>query len=141
MTVLTRLIGAACALGALALGPAAVALSQVSVSKTDCQKLVRHTPAPDVAYKPGVDVYGRKVAPADVGGPSPIQLPKAITIDIGIDLAEKYGLGAGGKYTGEGSVGKVTVRGGRVYWNGQPLDPGGQAAIADACRRIYGRGR
>ncbi len=141
MPFFTRFIGIACILGAMALAPVAAGQSRVAVSKAECQKLVRHTPAPDVAYKPGVDVYGRKVAPADVGGGSPIRLPEAITIDIGIDLEEKYGLGAGGKYTGEATVGKVTVRGGRVYWNGQPLDAGGQAAVADACRRIYGRRR
>ena len=137
-----RYVGIACTVGLLAVGSPAAGQSQVSVSKADCQKLVRvHTPAPDVAYKPGADPFGRKFAPADVGGPSPIQMPEAITIDIGIDLAEKYGLGSAGKYTGEAAIGKVTVRGGRAYWNGKPLDLGGQAAIADACKRIYGRRR
>ena len=94
-------------------------------------------PAPDVAYKPGVDVYGRRVAPADLGGGSPIKLPKEITIDIGIDLEEKYGLGAGGTYTGTADIGKVKVKDGRVTFNGQPLGDQEQQAIAEACRKTY----
>ena len=46
-------------------GPAAG--ETVRISKADCSRLVEHRAAPDVAFKPGVDVRGRKVAPA--GGP------------------------------------------------------------------------
>ena len=62
------------------------AASQLTVSKKDCARIVRYAPSADVAYKPGVDAYGRKVAPADLGGGSALKLPKEITIDIGIDL-------------------------------------------------------
>ncbi len=87
--------------------------------------------------KPGVDVRGRRVVPADLGGGSPIKLPKEITIDIGIDLEEKYGLGAGGDYTGTAKVGKVTVKNGQVTFNGQPLGNQEQQAITAACRNSY----
>ena len=87
--------------------------------------------------KPGVDVRGRRVVPADRGGGSPIKLPKEITIDIGIDLEEKYGLGAGGDYTGTAKVGKVTVKNGQVTFNGQPLGNQEQQAITAACRNSY----
>ena len=60
------------------------------------------------------------------------------SLDIGIDLDEKYGLGSGGKYTGTAKIGKVTVKRGQVYWNGQPLGNQEQGAIAAACRRMYG---
>ena len=71
------------------------------------------------------------------GGGSPIKLPKEITIDIGIDLEEKYGLGAGGDYTGTANIGKVKVKIGRVTFNGQPLGNREQQAITAACRESY----
>ncbi|HSV29316.1 MAG TPA: hypothetical protein VLL76_07145 [Candidatus Omnitrophota bacterium] len=57
------------ALAALAL-PAVAAAEEVTVSITakDCARLLRHQPAADVAYQPGVGVKGRKVAPADLPG-------------------------------------------------------------------------
>ncbi len=40
--------------------------SAIRITKSDCIRLVEHHPSADVAYQPGVDVRGRKVAPADV---------------------------------------------------------------------------
>ena len=37
----------------------------ITITKTDCSRLISHTPAPDVAYTPGVDVRGRPVVSAD----------------------------------------------------------------------------
>lgn len=37
----------------------------ITISKLDCSRVIRHTPAPDVAYKPGVDVHGKPVVSAD----------------------------------------------------------------------------
>ena len=88
---------------------------------------------------PGVDARGKKVAGANVAGGSPIKLPKDITFDYGIDMDEKYGLGSSGTSTGESVMGKVTVRGGKVYWNGEPMDGGDQGAISAECARVYGK--
>ena len=116
----------------------AVSQSKIQVKKRDCRKVLKRQ-MKSAEYKPGVDARGRKVKSADLGGGSPIKLPKEITIDIGIDLDEKYGLGSGGKYTGTASISKVKVRDGQVFWNGQPLGNHEQSAIADACRRMYGK--
>ncbi|MDA0675744.1 MAG: hypothetical protein O3A88_05210 [Proteobacteria bacterium] len=85
-------------------------------------------------YEPGRDARGRDVAPADLPGAPSFALPETIRIDLGINVAEKYGLGAGSRYTGEGVIGTVTVRNGRAYLNGQPMDAGERNAIAEACR-------
>ena len=111
---------------------------EITVSRKDCKRVTRYAPSADFAYTPGVDARGRKVAPADVGGGSRIKIPDEISISIGIDLDEKYGLGAGRKYTGEATIGTVKVRGGRVYYDGKPIDEGDQAAIAAACKKAYG---
>jgi hypothetical protein len=52
-----------------------------------CQALVKHTPAPDVNYQPGVDVHGKPVAPADLPG-SQVQLPSAIKIPLSVQLSK-----------------------------------------------------
>lgn len=105
------------------------------IATKDCQKIVRHSASADVAYKPGVDVYGRKVAGADLGGGSTLKLPDEIAISLDIDLADKYGISAGGLATPEANVGKVTYKAGQVYYNGQRLDSSDEAAIAEACRK------
>ena len=110
--------------------------STVKVSKSECRRISKHQSTAD--YKPGVDARGKKVKDADMPGGSPIKMPETISIDIGVDLEKKYGLGSGGKYTGEGKVGTVTVKGDKVFFNGQPLDQRDHAAIAEACRKTYG---
>ena len=110
--------------------------SSVKISRSECKGFVKHQSGAD--YKPGVDARGKKVEGADLPGGSPIKLPETISIDIGIDLDKKYGLGSGGKYTGEGVVGKVTVKGDKVFFNEQPLDQRDRAAIAEACQKAYG---
>lgn len=113
--------------------------SSVKLTRSECNRIVKHQSSAE--YKPGVDVRGKKVKGADLPGGSPIKLPETISIDIGFDLDKKYGLGSGGKYTGESVIGKVTVKGDKVYWDGKPLDPGDQTAIAEACRKAYGTKR
>ena len=127
------LFAAASAMAASAKGAA------VKVSRSECNRIVKHQSGAE--YKPGVDTRGKKVKEADLPGGSPIKLPETISIDIGIDLDKKYGLGSGGKYTGEGVIGKVTVKGDKVFFNGQPLDQRDQAAIAEACKKTYGTKR
>lgn len=115
------------------------------VGKEDCKRLLGHQPAPDVAFQPGIDVRGRKVAPADLPPASPLALPKEIAIDIGVDLAEKYGTGVKDDGTQRYSaatqtlgVVKIDTLSGRVTWNGKPLDGADIEAIRKACRQKYG---
>jgi hypothetical protein len=114
--------------------------AKLSVGRAECRALVKHVADKGVAYQPGVDVRGKKVAPADVGGGSSWKVPDSITIDIGIDIAEKYGIGAGGKFTGEAVIAKVTVdtRTGAVLLDGKPAGDAEQTSIARACREAYG---
>lgn len=69
----------------------APAQNKVEISAKDCKRLARHTPAPDVAYQPGVDVRGNKVVGADLDGGTPLELPKVITFDIKADLRNYLG--------------------------------------------------
>jgi hypothetical protein len=45
----------------------------------------------DVAYRPGVDAYGRKVVPADAGGRVLLKLPDLFEFNIDVDIRKYLG--------------------------------------------------
>ena len=51
---------------------------RIVITKVDCSRLVRHQPAPDVAYRPGVDARGRAVVPADIPGSGADAIPNLL---------------------------------------------------------------
>jgi hypothetical protein len=113
------------------LAPAEAATAKIA--SRDCKRLVGHQGS--AAYKPGVDVRGKKVRSAHAGGGSTYKLPKEFSFNIGVDIAAKYGLDSK-NITAEMTTGKVTVRGSRVYMNGKPMTSNEQARLASKCRRL-----
>jgi hypothetical protein len=63
------------------------AAETVTVSRNDCSRLIHHVPSANVAYQPGVDVKGKKVAPADLpGGGNDIKLlPEVLQFNVNIN--------------------------------------------------------
>jgi hypothetical protein len=123
-------------LAGLAAMPAAA--QNIYMDGVDCQRLtVTHVPAPDVAYKPGVDAQGRKVAPADLnGGGAQITVPDRITFDVAVDL-RRFGIPSTSPlFQPNLPLGKVTVeRDGRAFYNGQPLQSPEIEALRELCRQ------
>lgn len=131
----------------------AFAIEQIVVTAQACKKIVEHIPSKDVEYKPGVDVHGKKVAPADLSTGYPKLVPDEITINVAADLADRLGRkrakdsGLPGNsglrptlpYGGNIPLGKVTVKGNRVFWNDEPLQRDDEAALADSCRTVLGQ--
>ncbi|MDV7338849.1 hypothetical protein RYZ26_04560 [Terasakiella sp. A23] len=109
----------------------------VSITEKECRKLIRLNSINGAEYVPGVDAYGRKVVGADLHGGHKIKIPKEITFDLGIDLAEKYNLGDG--FYGKANLGNVTVKGRNVYWNGKKLGQNENDAALEACLAQYGQ--
>lgn len=108
---------------------------RMSVSRQDCQRLVRHRPDPGVAYEPGVDVRGRRVVPADADNRAPIELPDIFTFAITRELA-----GLPGDTGAEMSVGTVTYDpgSGRFAFNGRPLSDPALTRLSVKCRAAIG---
>ena len=130
------LVAAPVAAPAAAHEKAPVAIS-VAITRADCARLVAHVPDPDVAYRPGVDVHGREVVPADLGGAPRIELPETILIDIEIDLLQRFGIPATpALYDADAEVGEVLYKDGRFTFNGQPLQDQAQAELAARCQEI-----
>ncbi|MCB2099914.1 MAG: hypothetical protein KDE22_03525 [Rhodobacterales bacterium] len=118
-----------------AAGAGAAQADPVRVTDRDCRRLARHVPAPNVAYRPGVDAHGRPVVPADVEGQPRLKGLEDVVVDLHVDLGDRLGLGAGGDYKGEIPIGQVKVRpDGTVTLNGQPLAGDDRARLLDACR-------
>ena len=83
---LTLAIAALAAL--FAAGTAVAEEAKITITKKDCR---RHTASADVAYRPGVDVRGRKVVPADAGGRVPLKLPNVFEFNIDVDIRKYLG--------------------------------------------------
>jgi hypothetical protein len=113
--------------------------AKVTVTPLDCRRLVAHRPADDVAYKPGVDAYGRPVTPADLPGTQVIKAPDKITFNITYDALGKLGLTkASNLLSGEATVGEVSydISSGRLEFNGAPLTDPEIAVLATACKSL-----
>jgi hypothetical protein len=107
-----------------------------TIAERDCRRLERHVPAPDVAYRPGVDVRGRPVAPADLA-PAPAIVPERLTIHLGVDLQRRLGLPR--DLIADLPLGVIEIENDTVLFNGRPLGPDATAALAAACREARRR--
>lgn len=103
-----------------------------------CLMLIEPPGTSGAEYRPGVDVHGRPVTPAEgPAGRPDYGLPEDIVINLQIDVAERLGLGGGGTlYEPKAQLGTITVRDGVVRLNGVPLNARGQEELRDACRRL-----
>ena len=109
----------------------------VRIRTSECANLVQHVPSDDVAYKPGVDADGQPVVPADLGGGIQIKPPEELSIPITLDLQKRLGIPVDPKQyqTQNFTVGTVTWKDGRGYFNGQPLQNEEQAKLAELCQK------
>ncbi len=115
--------------------------AEVIINRADCARLVEHVPAPDLAYQPGIDAYGRAVAPAELDGGTPIQAPETLHIPIEIDLQDRFGIPANpALYESDIPIGEVLYRNGRLTFEGQPLQDEAAAELSRRCQQIlYGK--
>ena len=119
--------------------------AHLAVTSDDCTTIAAHQPADDVAYRPGVDVEGNDVAPADLNSTGRIDYnADDIVISIGNPLIATDGVlgdqdafvAGGGRIDVFGAdleVGYVTLRDGEVYFNGRRITGSQRRAIAAAC--------
>ncbi len=89
-------------------------------TETFCHLLAEHTPSADVEYKPGVDVHGKPVVPADLG--QPLNNFETIEIPVELDLAQKFGLNTPAGIELKPYVALVSIhKDGKVDYNGQDI--------------------
>jgi hypothetical protein len=109
----------------------------IKLDRSSCELLVRHVPAPDVAYQAGVDVEGRPVVPADLDPSWTLELPAEIPTYISQDLVERFGIGGDSPlFDADAFIGVATVSliDGHVTFNGRELVSADEQALAAQCR-------
>tara|TARA_R110002073_G_scaffold320123_1_gene495154 strand:- start:240 stop:686 length:447 start_codon:yes stop_codon:yes gene_type:complete len=116
----------------------------LKIEPKDCRLLTAHKPDADVAYRPGVDVAGKAVAPADLPASSSSALARhledsisfqVILDDHNLTLRPPQGGGAANAgLTGEMILGIITVKDGRAMLDGVPLDGGSTDRLIAFCR-------
>lgn len=118
--------------------PGAAPEGRIVVTSDTCARLlIEHQPSADATYRPGVDVYGRPVAPADLPSGAPSTGRPLSMTDLVIDSRRVRGL-PGARLRGETYVGSVAVMAdGTVLLDGQPVGGDGRSDLAEACRQAY----
>ena len=111
---------------------------ELRISRADCAGLAAHVPSDEATYRPGVDVRGRPVAPADVDGTPALALPESYRIRIEVDSEDRFGIPAtAGRYDADIAVGEALVEAdGRVLFNGQPLQSEAAFELGRRCREL-----
>ncbi len=119
----------------LGMGISATALAQDDAAVAACVRAAKSKTVAGAAYQPGVDVYGRKVAPADLGNRYGIQAPDVIEFDIQYDAAKRLGMNSSEYYQGNATLAKVRVEGNKLFINGQEVQTQTAADLIAACRQ------
>lgn len=137
MRRLAPLLLVLCASPALVFCASPAAGQMLVVRPEICAALTEHVPAPDAAFQPGVDARGGAVAPADLPAVGGFSFDE-VSLQLTVDLRKRLGIKLDDTLFTQGTeLGYVTVRGGKAYFNGAPLAPGSDSALASLCR---GRG-
>lgn len=106
----------------------------VVIDHAACRALVRHEPAADAIYQPGVDVHGKPVVEADLNA-SAIQLPETIRFNITVDVAQYAGIPVPAGTEIQANVGEIAIApDGKMTFNGAPLEGEAEAALIAICR-------
>ena len=128
--------------GAIAQAPPPGVVDQsLYVTRQDCKQLVAHHPDPGVEYKPGTDVHGKYVAPADLSGQTDFKLPDKVQFDLRINplaYAPQQGNAPAGAFSNTGAtIGHVEVdlSSGQAKLNGFALDGEQTRIVTEACRK------
>ena len=99
----------------------------------ECELVVMHKPAEDVAFKPGLDVTGKPVVEADLTQPLNAQV-KDIEIPITIDIAQSLGLAIPAGMETKATVGVIKMKAdGTATFNDAPLNLGPEQALITVC--------
>ena len=109
----------------------------IRLSKRECRQLIiSHKPSADATYKPGVDVRGKPVAPADLASGYEWVAPDTIEFDLAFNPLGNTGLDADAFANTSASVGtvKYDILTGKLTLNGRPLTDPLLAVIESQCR-------
>ncbi len=107
----------------------------IRITKSDCIRLVEHHPSVDVAYRPGVDVRGGKVVPADVDASPNLRniVPQVLEFSIALNPLKGGAARFGETSLAVGTVG-FDMKSRRATFNGKPLTRSETRRISKKCK-------
>ncbi|MEH6524849.1 MAG: hypothetical protein V7723_02160 [Sneathiella sp.] len=111
---------------------------ELEVSKKNCSRITKYVADADVDFKPGVDVHGKAVVPADLDGQQ-IKIPDTIFINLALpfkDLLNNYNPKLKNAEVYVGLI-EYNISSGRMLYNGQELSDPALNAIARECQKRY----
>lgn len=112
-------------------------IPEITITKVACQYLARHQMAANADYEPGVDVEGRAVVPADLPDTGDrLKLPETITVEIAPALAHwlpNQDVPYETLKLSRINLGTVSMTGGVLTFNGQPLGSSRQDELLALC--------
>lgn len=109
--------------------------ADLMLSDEACRQLTAYQPGVDGSadYKPGVDVTGKPVVEADIGGAA-IPVPEAIEFQLSVDMAQYLGYYTSPQPEGYVDLGTITVLpDGQVLRNGAPMETQAETALRALC--------
>lgn len=112
-------------------------IPEITITKVACQYLARHQMAANAEYEPGVDVEGRAVVAADLPDTEDrLKLPETITVEIAPALAHwlpNQDVPYETLKLSRINLGTVSMTGGVLTFNGQPLGSSRQDELLALC--------
>ncbi len=109
----------------------------LQISERDCRRaIVAHKPRGDVAYRPGIDVRGKPVVPADLPSGYALVTPTVIEFDLAFNPLGNTGLDPNDFANSQVSVGRIRfdILKNELTLNGRPLQNPVLAEIEKQCR-------
>lgn len=101
-----------------------------------CRVVAAHVPGDDVTYKPGLDVHGKDVAPADVKQ-TLNNVPDPIVIPIEIDILKRFNINVPADMKMDAAAGMVEIyQDGRVVYNEQDISKNALALCSEAASTV-----
>jgi hypothetical protein len=112
---------------------------RLRIPREDCRRLVEHRPDPGAAYRPGQDVRGKPVAPADLPGGLRLEPAEEVEFDISFNpLRGRSGNRFSGTELYVGTI-RFNLQTGEATFNGAPLTDPEQAELARKCQEALRR--
>lgn len=113
--------------------PGAAESLNLTITRQDCRLLQPYEAetGQDPSYKPGVDVEGNSVAPADLDGGTRFRIPESFSFPLEVTPFP------GSAFSSSAiRLGRIRVDSeGRAFWNGEPLSARDRYLVAQECRK------
>ena len=112
--------------------------NNMSISVSNCKKILAKSKRMKVDYVEGIDVRGKPVVGADLSTSNSILDLNEVKFDLSIDIAKRYGL-SNEHLDSKARVARIVFKGGNLFINGYLASSGDEDKLHQNCKRILKR--